>query len=142
MTSINDFEAQFTAAMNVLASGLPANAHVFVGSIPNIYQLWQLFHGNAVAEFVWSLAEICQSMLSPTNTEDDRQAVLAREVAYNQVLAGVCARYAFCRFDDNVVFSYRFGPNDVSTLDYFHPSLTGQAILASLTWQKSWWAGT
>jgi hypothetical protein len=27
----------------------------------------------------------------------------------------------------------------VSKLDYFHPSLSGQAALASLSWQHSWW---
>src|SRR5918994_2411964 len=40
MTSVADFRAQFTATMNVLASGLPPGSHVFVSSIPNIYQLW------------------------------------------------------------------------------------------------------
>jgi hypothetical protein len=28
----------------------------------------------------------------------------------------------------------------VSKLDYFHPSLAGQAALAAITWQRSWWA--
>jgi hypothetical protein len=27
----------------------------------------------------------------------------------------------------------------VSKLDYFHPSLSGQATLSALTWQTSWW---
>jgi lysophospholipase L1-like esterase len=60
MTSVDDFRAQFSATMAVLASGLPAGAHVFVSSIPNIYMLWQLLHGNVAAQFVWSLAQICQ----------------------------------------------------------------------------------
>jgi lysophospholipase L1-like esterase len=139
MTSVDDFRAQFTAAMNVLASGLPVGSHVFVASIPNIYQLWQLFHGNATARLVWSLAHICQSMLSESNTEADRQAVLVREQAFNQVLADVCGQFPICRFDDFAVFQYQFGTGDVSKLDYFHPSLAGQANLASLTWQHSWW---
>ena len=32
-----------------------------------------------------------------------------------------------------------FTPTDVSTLDYFHPSQTGQGTLAALTWNASWW---
>jgi lysophospholipase L1-like esterase len=139
MTSVDDFRAQFSATMAALASGLPAGAHVFVSSIPNIYMLWQLLHGNVAAQFVWSVAQICQSMLSPNNTEEVRQAVLAREQAFNQVLADICGRYAFCRFDDYGVFSYQFTSSDVSKLDYFHPSLSGQAALTSLTWQHSWW---
>jgi lysophospholipase L1-like esterase len=139
MTSVSDFEAQFAATMNALATGLPAGSHVFVSSIPNIYQLWQLFHNSATAELVWTVAGICQSMLSPLHTEQDRQAVLAREEAFNQVLANVCGQYAFCRFDGYATFNFQFTAGDVSTLDYFHPSLAGQAALASLTWQHSWW---
>lgn len=140
MTTVSDFRAQFSAAMNVLASGLPAGSHVFVGSIPNVYRLWQLFRANATAQFVWSVAQICQSMLSPFNTEQDRQAVLVRNQAFNQVLAEVCGQYAaICRFDDYAVYNYSFSTSQVSKLDYFHPSLAGQAALASVTWQQSWW---
>jgi len=79
-------------------------------------------------------------MLAPTNTDDVRQAVLAREQAFNQALADVCSQYPMCRFDNDAVFNYPFSANDVSKLDYFHPSLSGQAALASVTWQHSWWS--
>jgi lysophospholipase L1-like esterase len=141
MTSVADFQAEFSAAMSELAAGLPTNAHVFVSSIPDIYQLWQLLHTNLAAELVWTVAGICQSMLSPNNTDADRQAVADREAAFNQVLAYVCGEYAFCRFDGNATFDYKFTSSDVSTLDYFHPSLRGQAQVASLTWRTSWWGG-
>jgi lysophospholipase L1-like esterase len=139
MTSVTDFRTQFAATMSELHSGLPSGSHVFVASIPNIYHLWQILHTNATAEFVWTAFGICQSMLSPANTEQDRQAVLAREVAFNQVLADVCSLYALCRFDGNATFNYQFSTSQVSSLDYFHPSLSGQAALASVTWAKSWW---
>ena len=140
MTSVSDFRAQFSSAMNVLAAGLPADSHIFVSSIPNVYQLWSLFRADPAAQFVWSVAQICQSMLSPTNTEQTRQTVLARERAFNQVLADVCAQYNMCRFDDLAVFNYPFSRAHVSRLDYFHPNLSGQAVLASITWARSWWA--
>jgi lysophospholipase L1-like esterase len=140
MTSVSDFQAQFAATMSVLAAGLPPGSHVFVSSIPNVYRLWQLFRDNLVAQLVWSVAQICQSMLSPTNTEQDRQFVLAREQAFNQVLEDVCSQYAICRFDDYAAFNYQFSASQVSQLDYFHPSLAGQAALALVTWQHSWWA--
>jgi lysophospholipase L1-like esterase len=138
MTSVSDFRAQFSSTMNVLA-GLPAGSHVFVASIPNVYQLWALFHNDPAAQFVWTVAGICQSLLSPFNTEQDRQAVLARVQELNQVLAEVCSQYATCRFDDLAVFNYRFTTGQVSRLDYFHPSLSGQSTLASITWARSWW---
>jgi lysophospholipase L1-like esterase len=139
MTSVADFRAQFTATMNILASGLPAGSTVFVSSIPNVYQLWALFRNDPVAQVVWAVAGICQSMLSPANTEQDRQTVLARERAFNQVLAEVCSLYAMCRFDNLAVFNTQFATGHVSRLDYFHPSLSGQATLASITWASSWW---
>jgi lysophospholipase L1-like esterase len=140
MTSVADFRAQFAATMSTLASGLPVGSHVFVASIPNVYRLWQLFRANAAAELVWFGAQICQSMLSLSNTEANRQAVLARVEAFNGVLADVCGRYAFCRYDGGAVFGYSFTSGQVSKLDYFHPSLSGQAALATITWQRSWWA--
>ena len=66
--------------------------------------------------------------------------MLAREQAFNQVLADVCGQYAICRFDGGAVFNYQFSTSHISTLDYFHPSLSGQATLAGLTWERSWWA--
>jgi lysophospholipase L1-like esterase len=139
MTSVEDFRVQFSAAMSALASGLPTGSHVFVSSIPNIRRLWDLFHDNATARFVWSVAGICQSMLSPDNTEQDREAVTAREQAFNEVLGDVCGEYTFCLYDNAATFEYQFSAADVSKLDYFHPSLSGQAHLAALTWQHSWW---
>jgi lysophospholipase L1-like esterase len=139
MTTVADFRAQFTATMNVLANGLPAGSVVFVSSIPNVYQLWALFRNDPAAQFVWAIAGICQSMLSPANTEQNRQTVLARERAFNQVLAEVCALHAMCRFDNLAVFNTQFTASQVSRLDYFHPSLSGQATLASITWASSWW---
>lgn len=140
MTGVADFRAQFAATMSTLAAGLPAGSHVFVASVPNVYRLWQLFHGNAAAQLVWFGAQICQSMLSLSNTEADRQAVVARIEAFNGVLASVCGQYAFCRYDGGAVFGYSFASGQVSKLDYFHPSISGQAALASITWQRSWWA--
>jgi lysophospholipase L1-like esterase len=139
MTSVADFRAQFSSTMSILATGLPAGSHVFVSSIPDVYQLWALFRNDPAAQFVWAVAGICQSLLSPFNTEQNRQTVRAREQAFNQVLAEVCGQYLMCRFDGLAVFNYPFTRGHVSRLDYFHPSLSGQATLASITWSRSWW---
>jgi hypothetical protein len=55
-------------------------------------------------------------------------------VDYNTQLAEVCAVYVHCRFDGNAIFSTAFVRSDVSTRDYFHPSVAGQTKLASVTW--------
>ena len=138
MTPVQNFRAQFQQAMETLSAGLP-EARVFVSSIPNIHRLWAVYHDSVLARSVWRVAQICQSMLAASNTEADRQAVLARIGAFNDVLAQGCARFSNCRFDDYAVFNFQFTRSNVSKLDFFHPNLSGQANLASLTWAKSWW---
>jgi hypothetical protein len=138
MTGVADFRTQFRAAMDTIAAGLP-DSHVFVASIPNVRRLWRLFHDDSIARLVWGGAQICQSMLSESNTEGDRRAVLQREREFNAVLADVCALYANCRFDGGAVFDFPFTRDHVSRLDYFHPDLDGQAVLADITWSRSWW---
>ena len=139
MTTTAQFTAAFESTMSTLESGLEPDAHIFVASIPNIYELWSVLHGNSDAQAVWSLANICQSMLSTSNTEAQRQQVLTQEEADNAALSQVCGQYANCRWDGYATFDYPFTPTDVSTLDYFHPSQTGQGVLAGITWQASWW---
>ena len=138
MTSVATYRSEFQQVMATLTAGLP-NAHIFVSSIPNVYRLWAVLHNNIQAQLVWSLAQICQSLLSTGNTERDRRTVLQRNKAFNTVLQTVCGHYANCRFDGNAVFDVRFTADMVSTLDYFHPSLSGQAALADATWAASWW---
>jgi lysophospholipase L1-like esterase len=139
MTSPEDFRASFSQAMATLL-GQNQDRYVFVSSIPNLYQLWQVLHTNSLARWVWATAKICQSMLAATNTDTQRQQVLAREQAFNQILAQECAKYPRCRWDGGAVYTYQFSASQVSTLDFFHPSLSGQAALARVTWTASWWA--
>lgn len=139
MTPVATFRSQFHAALRTLASGLPAGAHVFVASIPNVDRLWQILHDDMQAELVWRVAGICQSMLSVDNTEADRRAVVAREQAFNSILGNECRQFAFCRYDQGAIYGFRFGADDVNHIDWFHPSTEGQASFADLTWPRSWW---
>jgi lysophospholipase L1-like esterase len=142
MTSTDTFRAQFREAMAVLKQRLP-QARIFVSSIPDIYQLWKVLHTNRVARTVWATAHICPSMLGATRTEDERQQVVARQVAFNQILADTCHQYgANCRWDGGATYDYKFSASQVSVLDFFHPDLDGQAALARVTWAASWWPTT
>jgi lysophospholipase L1-like esterase len=138
LTPTSTFRAQFQETLDILRTGLPS-AHVFVVSIPNLYQLWSILRGDPVAQLVWQAAGICPSMLNLFNSPADRQAVVDRERELNNVLDAVCATWANCRFDNYRTYNYSFTGEMVSRLDYFHPSLAGQATLAALTWEASWW---
>lgn len=141
MTPVATYRAQFQTAIDTLTAGLP-DARIYVLSVPNIYNLWAVLHSNSSARAVWSAFSICQSMLvNPASTAqadvDRRARVLQRVVDYNTQLAQVCATAIHCRFDNNATFNTTFAAADVSTRDYFHPTISGQALLA----QSSYAAG-
>ena len=144
MTDTQVFRDQFAAAMSTLTAGSPTT-YVYVVSIPNVHQLWNLFKGNWWARVIWSSAGICQSLLAnPTSTQqadvDRRETVRQRNIAYNAALAEVCALHARCHFDGSAAFNTTFATSDVSG-DYFHPSVAGQAKLAAVSWAAGYtWA--
>jgi lysophospholipase L1-like esterase len=141
MTDVGVFRAQFEQAMASLAASLPSS-RVFVSSIPDIYQLFSLYRYHLGANSVWAIAGICQSMLAYpfSNFSSDvarRARVRQRNIDYNTQLAQVCAMYTQCRFDNNAVFNTAFVRSDVTSRDYFHPSVNGQAKLAAITWSQA-----
>ena len=141
MTPVATYAAQFQAAMSTLSSGLP-DARIYVLSVPDIYNLWFILHDNASARSVWSTFSICQSMLLNPLSQDPpdverRARVRQRVIDYNTQLASVCAAYIHCHFDSNAVFNTPFVAGDVSTRDYFHPAIVGQAKLADTSYTAS-----
>jgi lysophospholipase L1-like esterase len=139
LTPTAAFRAQFRKTLEILRDGLPGS-HVFVASIPNLYQLWSVLRTHPLAQVVWQTADICPSMLDFFNSAADRQAVIDRQRELNDVLRDVCATWSRCRFDNDLTYEYDFTRDQVSRLDFFHPSLRGQATLAALTWEASWWS--
>jgi len=143
MTSVTNFLTQFTSAMDSITTSSPST-FVYVASIPNVYQLWSVLHTSSSARSVWALFSVCQSMLkNPSSTAqadvDRRARVLQRDIDFNTQLQQVCAVYVQCRFDNDAVFNTAFVASDITTRDYFHPSISGQAKLASVTWSAGYW---
>lgn len=141
MTLVATFRAQFQTAMQTLTGGLP-DARVFVVSIPDVYRLWEIYRTSFTARFVWTVGRICQSMLAnPGSTAPAdvarRARVRQRNIDYNTQLAEVCALYVHCRFDGNAAFNTDFVRSDVSSRDYFHPSVAGQTKLAAVSWSAT-----
>lgn len=141
MTATATFSAQFHQALSDFFAADPG-AHVLVASIPNLFQLWATLRGNLVAELIWGGAHICQSMLASADTTAERQAVVSQEQADNDTLAAVCRQFAHCRFDGGAVYRTAFTAAEVSPVDYFHPSMTGQKDLAAITWAAGYWPAT
>ena len=140
MTPTSTFQSEVQKALADFFAADP-RAHLYLSSLPNIFQLWSVLHGNPAAEAVWTLFNICQSMLAASNTDAQRQQVVEQEVADNQALASACSTYTQCRWDGYAGYNYAFPASDISTLDYFHPNVTGQQAIAAITWKASYWGG-
>lgn len=145
MTPVEEFTGAFNAAMEALILGLP-DAYILVLSVPDLARLWEVGRDRPEVRGVWESYRICQSMLAnPTDTSAGAQArrdrVRKRTQGYNAAMAAACARHApRCRHDHSAVFDYRFGLDEVSTVDCWHPSKHGQATLARVAWEAGFWS--
>lgn len=138
MTSVADFRADFEDAMSTLREASP-KAQVYVASVPNLKRLWSEGRTNPMGKQVWKLG-ICPSMLADPDTLDSaaterRDTVQQRVEDYNEVLEEVCAKDRRCRFDGGAVYDFRFGTEQLSHWDWFHPSVDGQARLAEIAYR-------
>lgn len=139
MTPVSEFGDQLRTGMATLRTGLP-EATLLVVSIPDIKRLWKIGKDNADARATWTAGRICQSMLANplSEAEEDaarRDRVRQRVIEYNDTLQRACNDTPHCRFDDNAVFQYDFELQNVSAWDYFHPNISGQRIIAELTYR-------
>ncbi|MFH8256249.1 SGNH/GDSL hydrolase family protein [Streptomyces roseolus] len=139
MTPVADFRRSFEAALARLRKDAP-EARVYVASVPDLHRLWDTGRADSLVRRVWELG-VCGSMLADpldlgAAAERRRTAVRDRVVAYNEVLAEVCAADGLCRYDGGAVFGFRFDASLLSTWDWFHPSRDGQARLAELAYRR------
>ena len=143
MTPVADFRLDIETALGTIA-GVAPNADVYVVSIPDIYRLWEVGSASGSARFTWWLYGICQSMLeSPRSTQradvERRQTVRQRVIDFNAALSAECAEYTgSCHYDGGVVFGYPFVLSQLSTIDYFHPNVAGQQVLAGVSWDAGY----
>ncbi|MGW5231592.1 SGNH/GDSL hydrolase family protein [Streptomyces nodosus] len=138
MTSVAAFRARFQEAMDTLREARP-RAQVYVSSVPNLKRLWSQGRTSPLGKEVWKLG-VCPSMLGDADALDAaatkrRDKVQSRVKAYNRVLEEVCAKDRRCRFDGGAVFGFRFGTDQLSHWDWFHPSRNGQARLAEIAYR-------
>lgn len=139
MTPVEDFRASLEASMAQLRKGAP-KAQVYVSSVPDLKRLWSVGRSDALGSRIWELG-ICASMLGDAQDDSERaqqrrDSVRERVVAYNGVLADVCAKDDRCRYDGGAVFDYRFTGDQLSRWDWFHPGRDGQQRLAEIAYRN------
>jgi lysophospholipase L1-like esterase len=144
----DEFEATFRAGLENFKKGLPVGATIYVVGIADIYRLWQIAQdkkafGIVDCEVLWATTLLdlfpCGTMLSPLNREADRKYTRGRNMAFNDILKRVTGYYNqtdpyhYYSYTD-VVFNYPFVESQVSDIDCFHPSASGQKELSRETW--------
>jgi lysophospholipase L1-like esterase len=135
MTTAADYAQQLRQTLTRLAG--VAGVRVLVLSIPNWYQVWQTLSADADAQAAWgAYPNRCPSLLAPTATPADRNAVAQRIVELNAAASAVCAEFASCTSDGGRIHALTFTAQDLA-FDYFHLSLTGQSRIADAAWQAS-----
>ncbi len=138
MTSQATFTENITAAFAKLSAGLP-DARVYVSSLPNLVRLIDAKKDDQSALATWPKIAQCRSVLFNATSGDqadvDRRAAITSLIeSYNGVLSDACATHPHCIWDDDAAFDLEFTGDDVSSIDYFHPSALGQQKLAAVAW--------
>jgi hypothetical protein len=137
MTSAQDFGNRYREA----ADALPAGAHVYAVSVPDVTQLYTAMQSNETARALWKAFHVCPSALGEGATATDRDAVRDRVRAYNAEIAHEADARGW-RTDGGAVFEQAYDAALVSEVDAFHPSLAGQARLAQVAWDAGPFAKT
>ena len=120
------FGSQLEAALRAIAARAPA-AQIVVVSILDELALWDAV--KTVPD-----ARIFRSLCMKATTASGRRALRKATGVLNHVLESVCARHPKCRYDGGTVFRIRWSRADVSTRDYYHPSVAGQRKIADAVW--------
>jgi len=119
-TPVPVFASQFRQAMNIL-SAAQSHARILVASIPDLYQLWQLFHTDPNAVFRWNTEALCPPLFNyATSTAPAdvarRAAFRLLVAAYNLTEEEICRRTPRCQTDGGALFRTRLTPGDIATL--------------------------
>ena len=167
MTPAAQFETQYRQGLDVLAgNGFPDTVNLHISSIPAIYWLWYVKRNDFTCRvIIWPFVP-CENLLDNAGTDDCANAVstadpdtiysgdgpvcqrrknfhaLIRDT-YNPILSDVLAEYQANGLLQNAeyidIFDSGFSASDINDGDCFHPSESGQAMLAEEQWCRSRW---
>ena len=82
-------------------------------------------------------------MLFGSGADDASRAALQQaNLDYNAALKASCEAYSNCTYTNSTYSNVQFQLDDLSTVDRFHPSASGQAKLAAAMWNDGFLAAT
>ena len=123
-------------SVEMLVAANPA-VKILVVPVPDMLQLREVGAANG-CQLRWNITRFCPRLLGRSVTTQDLGSFASRLSDANESLADVAAAFpANVRFAADVARSV-FSFDDVSKIDCFHPSVTGQDYLAEVTWRAGW----
>ncbi|QHF24302.1 hypothetical protein GTU73_09970 [Rathayibacter sp. VKM Ac-2804] len=142
MTTAADFSASASTLLGQISSTWP-RATVLLGSMPDIASEWQAVQGTP-GKLFWGLFSVCRTTRG-AKADNHVQKGAAYEAAvaaaaertqqYNDALAAACsAAGPRCVWDGGALTRTPVTKDVLSTVDYFHPNVAGQALVASVLW--------
>ena len=149
-TSPRSFEANLRLAVQILRDGLPSGSRILMVSVPDFSHFRQVTQANAEAKAALAMRQNsrrCAPFLgydSPTDIPTAQQILSS----YDSILVSVfddiqtqdgASGRLFCRSNRTSLADTDFSIRDLSKVDFFHPSLTGQAKMANAAWSAGFW---
>jgi lysophospholipase L1-like esterase len=151
MTDPASFESDLRRAVAILRQGLPAGSHILMLSIPDFVHFRDFTQASpAVVQFLAGSGrnnncppflgiETASSLGQSTQMLTDYDSILIKVCDEIEAADGPSGKL-HCRSDPLRLAEKDFVLSDLGTVDYFHPSLSGQAKMAESAWQAGYWA--
>lgn len=150
-TAAASFDAQLRTAVGILRAGLPPGSRILmlpVPDFPHFHAMTQADPATKAALLLTVNSNRCPPYLGTygPSTTADSNSYLAK---YDASLEKVCGEIdlaegvigsLYCTYNAALLADSDFTARDLSTYDYFHPSLTGQAKIAEAAWRADAWA--
>jgi lysophospholipase L1-like esterase len=142
------FETAARSAMQIVAAALPAGSRILAFPVPDFAHLRDVTQADPTAKAALALpvnASRCPPFLGDASTATLGQAANYRKL-YDTSLEKVCSEVnvantgkLVCTWDAAKLSLGDFTVGDLSTADWFHPSLSGQAKIAAAAWSADVW---
>jgi lysophospholipase L1-like esterase len=151
MTDPGQFQSQLVTAITTLRTGLPPGSRILILAVPDFPHFHDITQADPDAKANLALpenADRCAPYLGASTP-----ALVSRGAsfltAYDASLETACQDInahdgatgrLYCTYNAALLADSDFTIGDMSVVDYFHPSLSGQAKIAADAWKADVWA--
>ncbi|AZZ48269.1 SGNH/GDSL hydrolase family protein [Rathayibacter rathayi] len=145
MTPVDDFQAAAFAAITDIRMAWPTS-HIVLSSMPDITKEWSVLK-DGTGSLIWTVSNACRTTrgvdtegkpLSRPAAAASAAAATKRIKQYNSALKTACTLDGpLCDWDGGALTATPVTEDLITTTDYFHPSVAGQAKIAAVQWAAS-----